>query len=188
MRFKAILVAAVAETLVLPGCGTTSQDSSGQGSGSGGVVAWALGGAIGASVGAVAAEALARSEGRRLHLSEAEIQKRKRGYIIAFALVGGVGGAVLAGSVFGKLQASGKEQRARALQAAADQAHPQQYGEPADPSLSGTVTPGPRYTEVASNRECVDVEDTLKDASKSDDIFVKMCRTPPSGEWQQTTT
>ncbi len=167
--------------LVLQGC------ASSQGTDSGGSAAKVVGGIIGGAVGLVAAEALANAEGKRLRLSKAEIDKRKRGYLITFALLGAAGGAALGGTVYGKLKEQGKKEREQALLAAAQQARPQRYGEPTEPALKGTVTPGAKYSDASAGRECVDVEDALADDASRDAIFVKMCRSLPNGGWQQVT-
>lgn len=145
------------------------------------------GGLLGGAVGVVAAKALASYDGKRLKLSASEIKKRERGYMITFALLGAAGGSSLAGNVYGKLQEQGKKEREAALLAAVQQARPQRYGEPSDQALKGLVTPGRPYAELTSNRECVDVEDALNDGKSNDSIFVKMCRSMPSGGWQQVT-
>jgi hypothetical protein len=173
--------------LVLSGC---AQNGNGSQSGStdwGSTISKTVGGLIGAGVGAVAAEKLAESEGKRRKLSRKEIDKLKRGYMITFALLGAAGGAALAGTIYGKLSEQGRKQREEALVKAAQQAKPQRYGDPADPTLTGVTNPGKRYTEVAANRECVDVEDTLADAASKDAVFAKLCRDLPSGSWQEVT-
>lgn len=147
----------------------------------------AAGGLLGGAIGVAAAKALAIYDGKRLKLSADEIKKRERGYMITFALLGAAAGSSLAGNVYGKLQEQGKKEREAALLAAVQQAKPQRYGEPADKTIKGLVTPGARYADSATNRECVDVEDALSDNTSKDSIFVKMCRSMPNGGWQQVT-
>ncbi len=170
--------ALIAVCLLLQGCANTGGDS-------GKTTASGIGAVVGGLLGLAAADALAKSEGKRLKLSPQQIEQRKRGYMIAFALVGAAGGSALAGTVYGKLKEQGRKEREAALQAAAAQAKPQRYGEPTEPGLKGSVTPTKRYAEA--QRECVDLEDTLADGSARDSIFVKMCRSLPNGGWQQVT-
>jgi len=191
-RYIAALAAAalVLQGCAVPGAGggaTTTTQNAAPAADSGKTWSQVLGGVVGGTVGVVAADALANAEGKRLKLSKAEIEKRKRGYMIAFALMGAAGGAALGGTVYAKLSEQGKREREKALLAAADQARPQRYGEPTAPALTGTVTPGKRYADAGANRECVDVEDTLAEGSSRDSIFVKMCRSMPNGGWQPVT-
>lgn len=175
MKFKAG-VAIASMVVLLQGC-ITAED-----------LAKGGGGLLGAGAGVAAAKALASFDGKRLNLSKRDIEKRERGYMIAFGLAGAYAGTMLGKSLYGRLQEEGKRQREAALTAAVEQAKPQRYSEPTDPSLQGMIVPGRRYAETASNRECVDAEDTLKDAKTSDAIFVKLCRVLPNGGWQQVTT
>jgi hypothetical protein len=195
MKSRELVVAVLAGCLVLQGCATsqgasdnTSTSTPASAGGTGGkTTLQVVGGLLGGALGVVAATALANSEGKRLKLSPAEVEKRKRGYLIAFALVGAAGGAALGGTVYGKLQEGGRKERENALLAAAQQARPQRYGEPTNPALTGTVTPTRRYADAGANRDCVDVEDALAEGTSRDAIFVKMCRSLPNGGWQQVT-
>lgn len=177
MKSKSVVIC-VALSFALHGC--ANQDMSAN-------MAKVFGGALGGVVGVAAAKALAARDAKRLKLSPAELRKRERGYMIAFGLVGAAAGTALAGSIYARLQEQGKREREAALQAAVAQARPQRYGEPTDPGLIGTVTPGKKYADVAANQECIDVEDTLADVKSSESIYVKMCRSLPSGAWRQVT-
>ncbi len=147
-----------------------------------------LSGAAGAAAGVLLADSLAKSDGKRLHLSKDEIAKRKRGYAISLGLAGLAVGGALGGTVYDKLSEQGRKAREKALIDAASNARPQHYSEPTAPSIAGVATPGTPYAVTASNQECVDVEDNLaQSGSAGDSIFVKMCRSVPNGNWAQVT-
>lgn len=149
---------------------------------------WKSGGcALGGVAGLLAAKALAASEAKKGRFSKAELAKRERSYMISFGLLGCGGGSVLSGSIYAKLSEAGRKEREKALVEAASQARPQRYGEPGNTSLKGAITPGKRYVELDTKRECMDVEDTLSDGSGKDSIFVKMCRNVPNGGWVPVT-
>jgi hypothetical protein len=187
---RKFIAASIAAAFLLQGCanqtGANGAPASSDG-GSGKTITEIISGTLGATVGLVAAEALAKSDAKRLKLSPKDYEKRKRGYMITFALLGFAAGSAIGGTVYSKLSERGKQEREKALQAAAEQARQQRYGEPTSASVVGTAIPGKRYAEAAANRECVDVEDTLTDGTGKDSVFVKMCRNRPNGGWQQVT-
>jgi surface antigen len=186
-RFLACLFLLV---LVLDGCGSVPGLPSGASQGSdrgGATLVSAVGCAVGGVGAAFAAKALASADAKRLKLSSAAAKKRETGYIVGLALVGCGGGAVLAGTAYAKLSEQGKKNREEALREAARSARVQRYSDPADPSLSGTVTPGPRYVDLDRNRECVDQEDVLAAGSGGTPVFAKYCRTLPDGQWGPVT-
>jgi surface antigen len=179
VQFSKGLTAILVVSLLTQGCATQDGDTN-----------WykpimAAGGAV---VGVVAAKLLAESDAKRLKLTSQDKKKREAGYIIAFGLAGGVLGAKLGDTLFAKLKEDGKKKREQALLNAVTQAKIQHYDEPTEPTLTGTVTPGAKYMDLASNRECQDMEDSLKDATSSESIYVKYCRSLPNGGWQPTTT
>lgn len=148
---------------------------------------WKAAGCVIGGIAGAAAGKLAAGDAKKSRLSKTEQAKRERSYLIAGALLGCGGGAVLSGTVYEKLSEAGRREREKALIAAASQARPQRYGEPGNPTLKGGVVPGKRYAEIAEKRECMDVEDTLADGSSKDSIFVKMCRNLPNGGWAPVT-
>ena len=148
---------------------------------------WKAAGCVIGGIAGAAAGKLAAGDARKSRLSKTEQAKRERSYLIAGALLGCGGGAILSGTVYEKLSEAGRREREKALVAAASQARPQRYGEPGNPTLKGGVVPGKRYAEVTEKRECMDVEDTLADGTSKDSIFVKMCRNLPHGGWAPVT-
>lgn len=198
-RRRPSLAMVVAVVVALQGCaaplgGAHSGTSTEAGGASGGEVdsgsTWwkGIGCGVGALAGLVAAKALAAADAKRLKLSSADAAKRERGYMIAFALGACPVGAALGGSIYAKLSAEGRKERERALKEAVAQGRPQRYGDPTNPNLQGTVTPGKRYQELAANRECKVEEDVLAENASKDAIFIKWCRSLPNGDWGQVTT
>lgn len=202
-RRRTVLVAAsMAVVMGLQGCASNSGQAGaidggapvGAGSGRSAPAAgssegslWKAAGCVIGGIAGAAAGKLAAGDPKKSRLSKTEQAKRERSYLIAGALLGCGGGAVLSGTVYEKLSEAGRREREKALIAAASQARPQRYGEPGNPTLKGGVVPGKRYAEVAEKRECMDVEDTLADGSSKDSIFVKMCRNLPNGGWAPVT-
>jgi len=166
----------------VPETGTAPDSSSGSRN-----ISVGFGCVIGGVVGALAGKAVAAGSAKKDNLSKKEQAKRERSYQIAGALLGCGGGGILGGTVYAKLSEAGRKERENALAAAASQARPQRYGEPDNPALKGSVKPGKAYTEVAANRECMDVEDSLADGKSKDSMFVKMCRNLPNGGWAPVT-
>lgn len=130
---------------------------------------------------------MAAAETKRLRLSRAESEKRERGYVIAFALLGCGAGASLAGTVYDKLGEAGRKAREQELLAAANSSQPRTYRDPENPNLSGTINPLPVYADSSQKRECRDLEDTLADTGKGEPIIVKYCRNIPNGGWGPAT-
>lgn len=189
---------ALAGVMALQGCSTSTGGAGSSAEAGGGAPTttsgpssdsiWKVGGClVGGAAGVVAAKALAAAEAKKGRFPKSELAKRERSYMIAFALLGCGGGGALGGSIYAKLSEAGRKERERALVEAASQARPQRYGEPGSPTIKGAVTPGKRYAELDTKRECMDVEDTLSDGSNKDAIFVKMCRNLPNGGWAPVT-
>ncbi len=158
------------------------------------VVAFALPGCAGMSKGActavvgLGAKALANYDGTRLNLSPEQIKVRERGYEIAALLAAPAFCEALTDTIFGKLKEGGKKEREAALVAAAEKGTNQSYSEPTDPTLKGSVTPSKKYVDQSKNRECVDMEEELADASKSEKINSKVCRESPDSGYKPVTS
>ena len=126
--------------------------------------------------GAKLGEVIAEADAKRLKLTPAEANKRKRMYQIGLGLALCGGGAYIAGSAYSKLSKRGQESRQKEVLAALEDAMPHTYADPENPSLTGTVTAQPTF--VQGNEECRIVQDRLA----TDEALVKYCRTP-GGMW-----
>ena len=126
--------------------------------------------------GAKLGEAIAASEARRLKLTPAEANRRKKAFQIGLGLALCGGGAFIAGTAYSKLSKRGQEAREREVLAALEDAQPHTYADPDAPTLTGTATAQPVF--VQGNEECRIVEDRLG----GDEAFLKYCR-PPGGMW-----
>lgn len=146
-----------------------------------------VGCAAGGAGGYYLAKMLAKADEKRSNLSPSEAKKRERGYKIGLAMIGCAGGAILAGTAYGKLSERGKKRREQEMLAAVATATPRTYRDPENPKLEGRITPQPVYADASGSRECRNVEDYLADAGKGEPIIVKYCRSIPSGDWKQVT-
>ena len=126
--------------------------------------------------GAKLGEAIAESEAKRLNLTPAEANKRKKAFQIGLGLALCGGGAYIAGTAYSKLSKRGQQAREREVLAALEDAQPHTYADPDNATLTGTATAQPVF--VQGNDECRIVEDRLG----GDEAFVKYCR-PPGGMW-----
>jgi hypothetical protein len=126
--------------------------------------------------GAKLGEAIAESEAKRLKLTPAEANKRKKAYQIGLGLALCGGGVYIAGTAYSKLSKRGQQAREREVLAALEDAQPHTYADPDNAALTGTATAQPLF--VQGNDECRIVEDRLG----GDQAFVKYCRAP-GGMW-----
>jgi hypothetical protein len=126
--------------------------------------------------GAKIGEAIAESEAKRLKLTPAEANKRKKAYQIGLGLALCGGGVYIAGTAYSKLSKRGQQAREREVLAALEDAQPHTYVDPDNAALTGTATAQPAF--VQGNDECRIVEDRLG----GDEAFVKYCRAP-GGMW-----
>ena len=141
----------------------------------------AAGGVLGYHAGKKLAEFAARRTGK--NLSARDLDDQAKAYKIGLALAFCAGTMALGNSVYAKLSEEGRKNREKALQDAIASSRQRSYSDPQNPALKGTVKPTKQYTDVASNRNCVDIEDRLQ----SEQIYQKYCQNPDSGAWEPVT-
>ncbi|HNC79640.1 MAG TPA: hypothetical protein PLP92_08970 [Rhodocyclaceae bacterium] len=118
------------------------------------------------------------------YMAGKEVSKRQskpnKNTAITLALLGCVGADALAGTVYAKLSENGRRAREIALLEAARSGRVQTYRDDQAPTLTGTVTPGPRNRDAAGSL-CVTNTDYLADRGKGENVYVKMCQQADGG-------
>lgn len=114
---------------------------------------------------------------------EQQTQAFQLGLFVTFCAIADYAG----NTIYKRLSKDGEKERRAQVLAAATTARTTVYRDPSNPNLSGTITPSKTYQEVSSNRECIDMEDTLADQNNAETIYLKYCRSLPNGNYEPAT-